>query len=355
MHLSMLSRLLFALTVMTGLAAATPAQAAYMKPSACTLIDTDYDIDDMMAIPMLLGNRYVAAIITSEGYTLPAAGAGALARLIAEPGQRPIPLIIGQTTNLPRNEILTKWGQFVLDYRAMMNKSFALMSAPLPPSPQDRNKYVRKVVDSLKYCKSVDILIIGTFSSFINYSPAIRSKIKNVVIMGKPLRGDPNQAPGNYSFNCEYDLAACKLAFKKQLPGLKYFYVDPTRSAFDSNPLGKQDFVYGPTRDMVEALGQRGLPYALKQALLGTVRDGSLGAAVDGADYWAIDCCFRAGGKSLLWDQSAALFMLHPEIFRNVGGAGGHYEPTVTPNRLRQLWTDASNKSVNYVDSQSSQ
>jgi hypothetical protein len=91
----------------------------------------------------------------------------------------------------------------------------------------------------------------------------------------------------------------------------------------------------------------------LKQALLGTVRDGSLGAAVDGADYWAIDCCFRAGGKSLLWDQSAALFLLHPDVYRKVGGAGGHYEPTVTPAGLRTLWTNATNKSVDYVESPS--
>jgi hypothetical protein len=353
MKLTTLTKLIFAVAVLSGMSGAAPAQAAYLKPSACTLIDTDFDIDDMMAIPPVIGTRYVAAIITSEGYTLPSAGAGALSRLIAEPGQRPIPVIIGQATNLPRSEIIANWGQFVLDYRAMMNKSFALMSAPLPPSPQNRNKYVRKVVASLKDCNSVDVLIIGTFSSFINYSPAIRSKIKNVVIMGKPLRGDTTQTPGNFSFNCEYDMAACKMAFNKQLPGLNYYYVDPTRTAFDSNPLGRQEFVYGPTRDMVEPLAERGLPHSLKQALLGTVRDGSLGAAVDGADYWAIDCCFRAGGKSLLWDQSAALFLLHPDVYRKVGGAGGHYEPTVTPAGLRTLWTNATNKSVDYVESPS--
>ena len=234
-----------------------------------------------------------------------------------------------------------------------MNKSIALMSAPLPPSTQTRKNYVRRVVESVKRCSSVDVLIIGSLSSFINYNPSIRSKTRNVVIMGKPLRGDTSQQPGNYSFNCEYDMAACELAFNKQLPRLKYFYVDPPRTALDSNPVGNQEFVYGPTRAMVQALEPRGLPYALKQALLGTVRDGSLGAAVDGADYWAIDCCFRAGGKSLMWDQMAALFLLYPEVFMKVGGAGGHYEPTVTPSSLRQMWTDATNKSVNYVGSPS--
>ena len=54
MHLTLLSRFLFTLAVATGLAVATPAQAAYLKSSACTLIDTDFDIDDMMAIPLII-------------------------------------------------------------------------------------------------------------------------------------------------------------------------------------------------------------------------------------------------------------------------------------------------------------
>ena len=67
MHLTLLSRFLFTLAVATGLAVATPAQAAYLKSSACTLIDTDFDIDDMMAIPLIIGNRYIAAIIIIQG------------------------------------------------------------------------------------------------------------------------------------------------------------------------------------------------------------------------------------------------------------------------------------------------
>ena len=46
--------------------------------SSCVLIDNDYDIDDMMARPMVIGNKYVAAIIQSEGYTLPEQSAPAI-------------------------------------------------------------------------------------------------------------------------------------------------------------------------------------------------------------------------------------------------------------------------------------
>lgn len=350
-----------ALAVVAGFA--LPAQAADLPlgpdaelaaseaiaPAACTLIDTDFDIDDMMAIPLVIGNRYVAGIVTSEGYTLPQDGAAALARLIAEPGQRSIPVIIGASSHLSPEVIKEDWGQFVLDYRSMMGSAFALLSTALPPSPPAENDYVKEVADVLADCESVDILVIGTFTSFVNYSPAIRSKIRNVVVMGMPLHGDPTQRPGNFSFNCEYDMKACETAFEDQLRELSYFFVDPTRTEFDTAPVGRQATVYGPTLAMVNALEPRGLPNGLKQALVGVVRDGSLGAAVEGEDYWAIDCCFRAGGKSLLWDQSAALFLVHPEAFENVGGPGGHYEPAVSPDDLRALWTSATNAAVTYV------
>lgn len=317
---------------------------------ACTLIDTDFDIDDMMAIPLVIGNRYVAAIVTSEGYTLPPEGAAALSRLIAEPEQRHIPVIIGASSHLPPDRIKAEWGQFVLDYRSMMGSAFALMSTSLPPSPEKHNDYVKDVTHALADCSSVDILVIGTFTSFVNYSPAIRSKIRNVVIMGMPLRGDTTQRPGNFSFNCEYDMPACETVFDRQLPGLAHFFVDPVRTEFDKNPVGHQTTVYGPTLAMVEGLQGYGLPNALKQALTGTVRDGSLGPAVQGADYWAIDCCFRAGGKSLLWDQSAALFLVHPDAFQKLGGPGGHYEPSLSADEMRMLWTTSTNAAVTYVE-----
>lgn len=302
----------------------------------------------MMAIPLVIGGRYVAAVVTSEGYTLPKAGAGALARLIGEPDQRHIPVIIGAGIGLSKDEIIARWGGFVIEYREMMGRAMALLNTRLPPGSKGKNSYVAEVIAAVADCKSVDVLIIGTFTSFVNYSPAIRKKINSVVIMGKPLRGDKAQPAGNISFNCEYDIQSCRIAFNKHLPGLKYFFVDVPRRPQDSDPLGHQDVVYGPTLAMVEPLGDRGLPYALKQALVGTVRGGPLGEAVSGPDYWAIDCCFAAEGKSLLWDQTAALFLLHPDIFRRVGGSGGHYEPSVSPEALRMLWTEDTQRSEVY-------
>lgn len=305
----------------------------------CVLIDTDYDIDDMMAIPLVIGHKHVAAIVTSEGYTKPELGAAALSRLIAEPNQRHIPVIIGASTHLDEKKIVTDWGQFVLQYRSLMNRNNNFTVSAMPPSAHQLD-YKKQVVQAVSNCKSVDVLMIGTFSSFVHYSPLIESKINQVVIMGKALEGDTTQRPGNFSFNCEYDMPACKKAFYEQLPKYKYVYVDVPRSTCDSTPnqQGCKGTVYGPTLGMVKKLDAEGLPNTLKQVLLGYTNSWNL-------DTWPNKVY---GGKTLLWDQTAALYMVYPEIFKKLGGPKGHFSPAVSPEELRAKWTEATNQAKTY-------
>jgi inosine-uridine nucleoside N-ribohydrolase len=305
----------------------------------CVLIDTDFDIDDMMAIPLVIGHKHVAAIVTSEGYTKPDLGAAALSRLIAEPNQRNIPVIIGASTHLDEKKIVSEWGQFVLQYRTLMNRLNNFTITAMPPSAKQVD-YKTEVTQAVSNCKSVDILIIGTFSSFVEYSPLIESKINQVVIMGKALEGDTTQRPGNFSFNCEYDMPACKKAFYEQLPKYKYVYVDVPRSKCDTTPNSPQckGTVYGPTLKMAKKLDAEGLPNTLKQVLLGYTNSWNL-------DTWPNKIY---GGKSLLWDQSAALYMVYPEIFKKLGGPEGHFESAVSPEEFRAKWTEATNQAKTY-------
>lgn len=323
-----------------GNAPAAGAIAARAGAGSCVLIDTDFDVDDMMAIPAVIGSRRVAAVITSEGYTKARPGASALSRLIAEPGQRPIPVIVGADTNRSPASIVKKWGQFVLDYRNLMNRLNDFLPEPLPLAKPKKPNYIKRVEAAVAGCTSVDIEIIGTFTSFVRYSPVIRSKIGKVVIMGKPLRGDKAQAPGLVSFNCAYDLRACKTAFDRQLPGLDYAYVDIPRSSCDATPNSEAcaGTVYGPDLAMVEALKSKGLPGALRRVLL------------NHPSSWAIDGWEQSGngGISLMWDQSASLYLLDPSIFRKTGGKGGHFVTTLDPAAYRQVWTKYTNRSLTY-------
>ena len=81
----------------TGINEAPAADAPSLK--ACAIIDNDFDIDDMMAIPLVFGSEHVAALIQSEGYTLPEQSAPAVDALVngldGSSGSRKIPIIVG--------------------------------------------------------------------------------------------------------------------------------------------------------------------------------------------------------------------------------------------------------------------
>jgi inosine-uridine nucleoside N-ribohydrolase len=222
-------------------------------------------------------------------------------------------------------------------YRDAMNRINDLLPQPVTAAPDNPN-YVQDVTNATSPCSSVTVLIIGTFSSFINYSPAIQSKISSVVIMGRPLYPSRYNTDGslNYSFNCEYDLAACEIAFT-QLQTLNPTWVDVPRPP-------KTEPQYRPSLTMVNALGSMGLPNSLYQALMSNLHTW---------DYEQMQPENGGpGGNSLMWDQSAALYMVYPEAFSQKfadGGGGAYWTPDkVTPEQLNQLWTNATNKAVNF-------
>lgn len=328
-----------AVVVVVGLgiaapAASTPAPAAPVD--SCVVVDTDFDIDDLMSIPTVLGARHVAAIVTTEGYTLPGLGASAISRLIAEPGQRAIPVIVGAGVDRPEPDIAQTFGDYVLVYRAIMNRLNNFLPTPLPPTPA-RTDYVQQISDAVAGCEQVDVLVLGAFTSFVNYSPAIRSKLGRIVITGRPLEGDPELEAGE-SFNCIYDRPSCEKAFHQQLPGLEHTFVDVPRSDCDLTPnrTGCVGEVYGPSLAMVESLGPDGLPNTLKQILL------------NDSMTWAVDTWEQSGygGRTMFWDQSTTLALLDPALFRQVGA---HVETTLNPQQFQAKWAEFTNLSASYA------
>jgi hypothetical protein len=341
-----LSGLVF--TVLLGLLGySTPAAAGDRTSLAsCVLIDTDFDLDDLMAIPLVVGNRKVAAIVVTEGVVKVNVGAAALVRFIAEASQPALPVLIGVGIALSDAEIERQWGDFLPDSRRMMHRGLGLglpEAVKLQPPP---NLTLHQLQEVLSDCEQVDVLLLGPFSSFVQYSPQIQHRIGQVVIMGKPLPDEGAAASTKLSFNCSYDLAACELATRVQLPNLNHAFVDVPRTALDGRPRGHEDLVYGPTLAMVQELTNSGLAGRLLRALLGTVPSGSLGEDVAAPDYWAIDCCIRRIGKSLLWDQMAALFLVRPELFSQVSGPGSHFETRLSPGQIRQVWTETTDRAA---------
>lgn len=375
--------------LLATLVLAAPAKASANTVSvptrdSCVLIDNDYDIDDMKAIPLVIGNTYVAALIQSEGYTLPEHSAPAVNELINnladQPNNRQIPIIVGASQSPTRD--ISAWGWLPF-FRNMMNQSNALLAKAPDPWPSDPN-YAQKVVDAVADCKNVSVLIIGTYTSFINYSPLIRDKIDKVVVMGQPI-GDLSRTPERDSFNCGYDLPACQTAMT-QLQGLNTFFVDIPRDNGEDPDLPKNSCMgmtpspncYQPSFEMVvggngsPGLVDAGLAGRLKQALTNPIDCSdkfTKGMPVDssapqsqcsGLSTWVpANVAAGPGGEMLLWDETAALFLVKPEAFslyetpNNPAIGGKHWEPTLVNNSyaetaayLRELWTELTNKAA---------
>jgi len=303
--------------------ASTSARAASSESVAqkadCILIDTDFDIDDIMAIPQLLATGRVVGIITTEGVALAPESASAAMKLYGQPGvTKHVPVVIGSTYPGAKDLSAYPWLPPLRASMATANDLFVTPMIPDPRTPASAAGLPSVVAGMVRGCPSVTMLVIGPFTSFQKYSPSIRNKISRVVMQGKPLRGDPTQPAGNMSFNCEYDLAACTVAFA-QLRGLHPAWVDVPRNVTPA---------YVPTFAMVEGLRTTGLPGSTRDALLAN------------PSTWE-PTAITNGNKILLWDQSATTYILHPALFARVGA---HWETTVTPEVFRRLWTESINR-----------
>ena len=217
-----------------------------------------------------------------------------------------------------------------------MDRLNNFLPAPLPPTPR-HDDYVQHVVDAVAGCSRVDVLLLGAFTSFVNYGPAIRAKIGRVVISGRPVNAD-SELEAVESFNCSYDRLSCATVFHEQLPGLAHNFVDVPRSDCDLTPnrAGCSGTVYGPSLDMARSLGPTGLPNTLKQIML------------NHPSSWALDTWEDSGygGRTLFWDQSAALELLAPELFRDVGP---YRETRLSPQDFQHTWVDFTNRAALYA------
>lgn len=356
------------------------------RPDTCVLIDNDFDIDDMMAIPTVIANKYVAAIIQSEGYTLPEEGAAAIDVLVNQipdsPYQRKIPIIVGGK-QIPAPDF-NQW-YWVPFFRSMMNQAVGLLPEKPKPLPENKN-YVGSVLQSVADCQEVSVLILGTYSSFIHYASSIKSKIIQVIIMGQHV-GDNSRSPGRESFNCYYDWPACQRAMV-MLKSFNTYFVDIPReqdvAEICTNTLSPSPSCYSTTYEMVvggentEGLKDYGLPGQLKRALTNSINcndkytkntdvnktmpnpkflNSGLSDCTALSVWVPANVAAASGGEMFLWDQSTALFLLHPELFSlfypkdNPEDGGKHYEPTLingshaeTAEFLRKLWTKDTNQ-----------
>ncbi|MFI7675979.1 hypothetical protein [Actinophytocola sp. NPDC049390] len=271
--------------VWAGLGVAAPAA----EPKSCLVVDTDVGVDDYRALAVVAPARDVRAVVVTEGISGVPNGATAVSMFLAGRGVSP-PVLPGMASpNPPAYDWLPP-------VRAAAERMNNFLGAAVPASGEP-DRLAAGVRAAVRGCGRVDVLVLGPWTSYPAYASALGGHTR-VLASGRSFA---ENNPDN--FNCEYDLAACRTAPREAV------YVDlPATPAYE------------PTPDMVARLDGAGLPGLLKAVL-----------RADPSQWQG----------TRLWDDTAALALVRPSVF---APAGGHLEPAVDEDDLRDLLVDAVNR-----------
>jgi hypothetical protein len=219
--------LISALEIAAGILSSNTFAADAPHPKICTLIDNDFDIDDLMALPVVIGSEPVIAVIQTEGYTEPAMAAPAVDAVLHGTGARNvrhrIALIVGSRPEKTPDLSSSPWVPF---FRSMLNRANGFLDAAPQPWAQNGD-YLTRIAELTEECDSIRLLLIGPYTSFVQYYPVIQNKVSRIVISGQKM-GDDSATPHKESFNCRFDMTACMMAMV-QLHGKPAFFVDIPR------------------------------------------------------------------------------------------------------------------------------
>jgi inosine-uridine nucleoside N-ribohydrolase len=264
---------------------------------ACLVVDTDVATDDLRAFAVLFPQSNLRAVVVTEGISSVPRGSTAIALFLAS-GQSLAPVIPGLAAAAPP---AYDWLPAARKAAERMN-NFLSESVPFAASP---NKLKLALVAALKGCPRVDLLVLGPWSSFVEYGPMLRPLIRRVVASGRPVA---ENNPDN--FNCVYDQPACEKADKFLRKIHAGAWVD----------LPADGASYQPTQEMVDQLAGASMPGLLRSAL-----------NADPSQWLG----------TRLWDDAAALYVLAPEHF---AANCAHLEPVIDEDTFRTELVNAINK-----------
>lgn len=285
-----------------GLTSFKPPSETQEGGGRCVIIDNDLEIDDFMSIPLVMSNARVVAIVQTEGVSLPGQAAPVVDQVFNHGPDRgrsipKVPVIVGGSQ--AQSPDLSRWPWLPFS-RSMLSVGNGLLESAPTPWPSDA-QYPETVVAAVKGCRSVSVLVLGPYSSLVNYLPLIASKVDRVV--AAVIRLD--------KFNCKYDLAACQAA-QPMLGGMNTFFVDIPSNASCANTPTPPPTCYSPDFTMVDGLIRRGRAGRMREALLNNIScsqyytiPGTQGNPCTSRSTWnPPDIALGQGGEMRLWDQS---------------------------------------------------
>jgi len=265
----------------------------------CLVIDTDAGLDDFRAVAVLLPQRAPQAVVVTEGIAAVPGGSTAMAMFMAS-APSSAPVIPGLAAATPPAY------DWLPDVRAGAERINGFLAQAVPFA-RPATDMTRALEQATRGCGPIDVLVLGPWSSFVQYAPVLGHKIRLVLASGRPLE---ENNPDN--FNCVYDQPACEAADSLLRKDRTVAWVDLPADASPSPS-------YAPTEAMVERMAQTGMPGVLRAAL-------------------RLDPTQWLGTR--LWDDTAALYLLAPQYFA-INGA--HFEPAIDEETLRQRLVEAIN------------
>lgn len=281
-----------------GITGAAAAEEPAQRVETCLVIDTDVGLDDFRAVAVVLPARALQAAVITEGIAAVPGGSTAMAMFLAS-APSAAPVLPGLAAADPPDY------DWLPDVRAGAERLNGFLAQAVPfASPAQ--EMTRALVAATAPCDRIEVLVLGPWSSFVRYAPALGSKVQRVLASGRPLA---ENNPDN--FNCVYDQPACEEA-DRWLRGVPVVaWVDLPTDA-DASP-------YAPSVEMIGRLAQSGMPGVLRAALL-------------------LDPSQWLGTR--LWDDTAALYLLAP---RDFAVHGAHLEPAIGEETLRRRLVKAIN------------
>lgn len=296
---------------------------------SCILIDTDADLDDYRAIAALASGKQIRAIIVTEGISRRAEGAVAMQDFLRR-SELTIPVLLGESPD-PDREYEERKG--LLDWRRTAESLNGVLNSDGISSPAEKDVAIA-IRPYMHDCSKITLLVIGPWTSFMRYATAILPRIDRIVAQGRPYPDEIGGEPDG--FNCVYDKQSCFAAFDL-LVGRQLRVGQRLRTTWVDIPNNAD--VCGLAEPGIDRSGQRQFSYVPNVHWLESLRNAGGRASVIAE---ILQHKVESWSKTSLWDDLTALYILRPEIF---GVRGGHLEPCIPAQSVRDLLKDLMSKS----------
>lgn len=256
---------------------------------SCTVIDSDFGIDDIRAISMIMPRFDYNILVATEGLTRTSYGVK-----IAETYLQNViskyngDVFEGKASKQP----------LVSEWLKEKREAYETMNGYLPSRiPASRPRTIADVEfkTQVEACQSITLFILGPATSFHAYKNHLKNKKVTTLAYGT----FPSPKNKNLGFNCEYDKNSCfglaphiesfNMSFVKLSPKFSYYLT--------SNEVAKM-------KDIVKSIHE------------------------SKTDTWD-------NPQAQMWDDAVAMYLYHPDKFQK---KGRQLYPKLKPDDYRKVW-----------------